>query len=244
MTRMIEPPDISNLHRVGAPNWSEFQAAGRRISRQLLTSVLREVPQVASGGMNLLDFGCGCGRVLYPMLEMLPGHHFHAVDVDRSAVDYLRTQLPDIDLRCTDFHPPLPFSDQYFDLIYSISIWTHLSPPDQISWLAELARVTKRGGYLFISTSSHSALKARKLRGDPGWSGVTEDNLNQQGVIFVPYDVARDSRDLWTPGITAEYGLTLNAPSYCRENFNREMRVEKVLVDHIDGVQDLVVLQR
>jgi len=242
--RTIDPPDIRNLQRVGAPNWSEFQAAGRRISRQLLVAILQEMPQFASGGMNVLDFGCGCGRVLYPMLELLPDHHFHGVDVDQSAIDYLRTQLPDIDLRCTDFQPPLPFTDQYFDLVYSISIWTHLSPPDQMTWLAEVARVTKKGGYVFISTSSYSALKARKLRGDPGWSQVSEDDLNRRGVIFIPYAVTGDSQDVWTPGITADYGLTVNSPSYCSENFGQGMQVEKVMADHIDGVQDLVVLSR
>ena len=53
--------------------------------------------------------------------------------------------------------PPLPFEDSSFDLIWAISVWTHLTD-NALPWLAEMHRILKPGG-LFIPTymgESHS----------------------------------------------------------------------------------------
>jgi SAM-dependent methyltransferase len=42
--------------------------------------------------------------------------------------------------------------DATFDLVYSLSVFTHLSEPLQRFWIDELARVLRPGGFLLITT--------------------------------------------------------------------------------------------
>jgi SAM-dependent methyltransferase len=48
--------------------------------------------------------------------------------------------------------PPLSYSDQQFDLIYTFSVFTHLSEPHQSLWMNELRRVLRPGGHLLLTT--------------------------------------------------------------------------------------------
>ena len=49
-------------------------------------------------------------------------------------------------------HPPLVYPGEAFDLVYAFSVFTHLPESIQFSWMRELSRVLKAGGYLAIST--------------------------------------------------------------------------------------------
>ncbi len=239
-----KPPPLINLQRVGAPNWSVFLAAGERISKVLAAQLRQLFGDSDLAGRRILDFGCGCGRVLYPMTDGFPRAEFSGVDVDASAIDYLKSELPRVRLQATAFDPPLPFADGEFDAVYSISIWTHLAPEDQLRWLDEIARIVRPGGFALISTSSFSALKARQKRKDPGWERVGDVDLRRGGVLFIPYPEDPARRDTWRPGIHRPYGLTLNDPAQVKRTFGGSFAVQSVTVDAIDNVQDLVVLRR
>lgn len=235
----LPPPQI-NMNRIGAANWAAFVGGGTRIA----DAVRRNLEERLGGdlaGLSILDFGCGCGRALLPLSVGLPATRFTGVDVDDSAIDYLRGQCAGLDLRVTNFTPPLPFRDGYFDAVYSISIWTHLAPEDQIPWLREMVRVTKPGGFILLSVSSRTALNRRQRRGDAGWTEITDDDLTCDGLIFRPYTGA--CKDVWLPNIASPYGLTLHDAAWVRDHFSPVATVLDVRIDEIDNCQDLVVMR-
>jgi hypothetical protein len=43
-----------------------------------------------------------------------------------------------------------------FDLVYALSVFTHLDATGQGFWITELSRVLKPGGFLFITTHGES----------------------------------------------------------------------------------------
>jgi ubiquinone/menaquinone biosynthesis C-methylase UbiE len=47
--------------------------------------------------------------------------------------------------------PPLEYEDSKFDLIYSMSVFTHLDEYRQFQWLIELKRVLREDGILIIT---------------------------------------------------------------------------------------------
>src|ERR1043165_8053538 len=57
---------------------------------------------------------------------------------------------------------PLPYKDQMFDLIYSLSVFTHLSENHASQWLSEMNRVLKPGGILIITIHGLTALNTIK----------------------------------------------------------------------------------
>jgi SAM-dependent methyltransferase len=65
--------------------------------------------------------------------------------------EWAQENLDDKRYSLISFDPSLPFKDGKFDLIYGISVMTHLRLPDQRAWLRELHRVLKPKGYLILT---------------------------------------------------------------------------------------------
>ena len=47
-------------------------------------------------------------------------------DVGRSVVEFSKEAYPNFNILQTPLMPPLPFADNYFRLIYSFSVFSHL----------------------------------------------------------------------------------------------------------------------
>jgi SAM-dependent methyltransferase len=105
---------------------------------------------------DVLDFGCGCGRVLRQWMDT-KGPRFHGTDYNPDLVRWDRQNLP-FDVQLNGLEPPLPYPDCAFDLCYSISVFTHLPEQMQEPWLRELHRVLKPGGILLVTLSGEGDL--------------------------------------------------------------------------------------
>jgi SAM-dependent methyltransferase len=114
---------------------------------------------------RVLDFGCGCGRTLRWFLRDFPGTEFHGADVDEQAIAWCRKNLPAAIFVQNQPQPPLPYPGRHFDVIYCLSVFTHLDEAMQDLWLAELSRLLAPGGVVLLTV--HSDLAARVLD-DPG----------------------------------------------------------------------------
>jgi SAM-dependent methyltransferase len=113
-------------------------------------------------GKRILDFGCGPGRMLREFLPEAGTAEFWGVDIDAPSIESLAADCsPPLQLKVSDPEPPLDFEDQNFDLIYAISVFTHLTD-NSIPWLIELHRLLKPDGILIATYQGepHSELVA------------------------------------------------------------------------------------
>jgi len=240
----ITPPSPDNMMRIGS--YREFDAFvrnGRSIADRVAAHIKEFAP--ASGPLTVLDFGAGVGRVALPMwfdYKMLT----HVCDVDASAMEYLAKTFDEVDVKTTNFKPPLPYDDNTFDVVYSISIWTHLHADDQIAWLKEMRRIIKPGGYLMATTSSYKAIDHRKNGMKiPTWQDVTYDDLRREGILY------RESPTLYLeahskkyfPGITDSYGQTSNDPAYIINHWSEIFEIKRHYINDIGGIQDMNILK-
>lgn len=99
----------------------------------------------------LLDFGCGCGRVIRHW-HRLPDTEVHGTDYNRDLIAWCRDHLTFARFGTNQLHPPLDYSGATFDLVYAFSVFTHLTEEMQRPWLDELMRVIRPGGHLLFST--------------------------------------------------------------------------------------------
>jgi SAM-dependent methyltransferase len=103
---------------------------------------------------DVLDFGCGCGRVTRYFKD-----HAGSVagsDVSGDAVAWCRDNLRFARFEANGLAPPLAFPDESVDLVYALSVFTHLTADLQLAWRDELRRVLRRGGRLLITTHGRS----------------------------------------------------------------------------------------
>lgn len=237
--KTIAPPPVANVRRTsGTDEFSKFVHDGRLIAKRVSTHI-REY--VGEAGLSILDFGCGAGRVALPMY-FEHGLVTHACDIDESATSYVSSVLP-IDVRVTPFKPPLPYDDDTFDVVYSISIWTHLTIEDQISWLKEMRRIIKPGGYLMPSTSSYAAIKHRQKLKVATWMDVDPLDLRDAGYMYKESMTLKTHADIWFPGVTDSYGQTSNDTAHIINCWSDIFIIRRHFVSEIGGVQDMNILQ-
>ena len=124
---------------------------GGSLAAESISEAMEQIGAPVQDLQSILDFGCGCGRVLRNW-HSLPRTRVCGVDYNPSLIAWCKGNLPFAETRTNQLSPPLPYGDSEFDLVYALSVFTHLTEDLQTSWLKELARVVKPGGYLVIST--------------------------------------------------------------------------------------------
>jgi 2-polyprenyl-3-methyl-5-hydroxy-6-metoxy-1,4-benzoquinol methylase len=102
-------------------------------------------------GKRILDFGCGCGRILAGWEGRLAGASLYGVDINPSLVAFCKKAIPFAQVARCNVRPPLNFQAAMFDFIYAASVFTHMSREGALQWAAEMERLVKPGGSLLIS---------------------------------------------------------------------------------------------
>ena len=92
---------------------------------------------------RVLDFGCGTSRVLRYMVEYIDGPELYGSEVFHESVDWGRNAFPEVNYVHQDSAPPLPLENDFFDIIYAYSIFSHLSEESHRAWLDELHRLLR-----------------------------------------------------------------------------------------------------
>jgi SAM-dependent methyltransferase len=103
---------------------------------------------------SVLDFGCGCGRVTRWFADFdgaVAGR-----DVSRPAIDWCRDNLAFASFEVNGLAPPLAFADGTFDLVYALSVFTHLTEELQLAWRDEVRRVLRPDGLFLLTTHGRS----------------------------------------------------------------------------------------
>jgi SAM-dependent methyltransferase len=132
---------------------------------QLIRDVLFEAGSPIEQMDALLDWGCGCGRVLRHWSDV-ENARVAGCDINPKMIDWCNEHLPFAHATVNELAPPLPYGDSTFDLVYAFSVMTHLSEDLQRSWVGECARVLKPGGCFLFSTLGEYFVSRDRLTDD------------------------------------------------------------------------------
>jgi SAM-dependent methyltransferase len=104
-------------------------------------------------GVRILDWGCGPGRIIRHLPSVTgPGCEYYGTDTNRRSVNWCSENLPAIRFNHNTMEAKLPYPVCYFDIIYGISVFTHLSEPMHFKWFDELYRILRPGGIMLFTT--------------------------------------------------------------------------------------------
>jgi SAM-dependent methyltransferase len=140
----------------GSPDPEWFYGSGSLAARSVRAAVARQARDIASFE-RILDFGCGCGRVLRHW-HSLRNVQVYGTDFQVPLLHECHRILPFAHLAANGPEPPLPFADESFDLVYCLSVFTHFDGRQESLWRDEIRRVLKPGGLWVFSTQGSAYL--------------------------------------------------------------------------------------
>jgi SAM-dependent methyltransferase len=180
-----------------------YRLTGERHARVFAEIIEHHLPP---GPIEILEWGCGPGRIIRHMRQALAGRavELTGVDLNGRSIAWCQRSLPDIAFLTNEMLPPTRFADERFDVVYNFSVFTHLSADVQKSWARELWRILKPGG-LFISTTHGDY-----YRDHLGGANETAQYQNGEPVVMKNYDEGK------------KWYLALHPPRYVRDELLRD----------------------
>lgn len=190
------PPARLRVAVVGSADREWFIESGRQ-EADLVQDVLGAADVRIDDGRAILDFGCGCGRVLRHW-QGLPVR-VYGTDYNPQLIAWCTENLGFADCRVNNLAPPLDYPDEFFDLVYTISILTHIPERLQRPWIEELRRIVKPGGHLILTTqgdwyASHKLTREEAARFHRGEIVVREEDAAGTNLcaVFHPKSYVRE----------------------------------------------------
>ncbi len=126
-------------------------------------SLVKQLSEKYLGGISavqcILDFGCGWGRMVRFFLKDLHPSRIWGVDCLGKIIEVCQQTNRWCNFRVVDPLPPTTFPDEMFDLIYSYSVFSHLSEDAHKKWLIEFNRILKPGGLLITTTRAREFIE-------------------------------------------------------------------------------------
>jgi SAM-dependent methyltransferase len=144
----LPPPHLRTL-TAGTADSGWFLESGQAAAETIRQAAGRHGADLDSIE-RMLDFGCGCGRVLRHW-QHLAGVEIHAAEPDDRLAEWCTRNLPFASVSRSSALPPLSHETAAFHLVYAVSVFTHLTERAQLLWMGELARVIRPGGLLLLT---------------------------------------------------------------------------------------------
>ena len=106
-----------------------------------------QFPQTA----NILDMGCGTGRLLYRLIQQFPTLKATGLDLSEEMITQARSHnlYPEqVSFRCGNVES-LPFENNQFDAVFCTISFLHYPNPQQV--FQEVSRVLRPGGSFYLA---------------------------------------------------------------------------------------------
>ncbi|QJR09956.1 hypothetical protein DSM104443_01007 [Usitatibacter rugosus] len=227
-------PETERLVRViGRDDSFQFRLGGATDFKRICAIAARHGAPIGPGN-RILDWGVGCGRVAR-YLQRVEGVEVHGADIDADNADWCARNLRG-EYRSVPLMPPTDYPDGHFDLVYGVSVFTHLSQLAQDAWLRELARITRPGGTVIVTTHGETAIEY-------GGGGLEANALRKERLRKEGFLVTSANDQIAAAIGNSDYYLNVDhAPWYVRRHWGRFLEVVAMIPGAI-GVHDVVVLR-
>ena len=244
---VFEDPEIARLAPPLPPeDLRALIGAGSGAQRFLTTGATLFLAVADVGNLStsraILDFGCGCGRLLRFLSFYAQQAEIVGVDVEPRHIQWASCNLNFGLFTLTEGVPPLPFLCGRFDTILSLSVFSHLPAHAHQAWMEELARVVSEDGRIIITTLGATAIETaladpasfRQLDiPEPEFHRAREDFL-AAGFSFV----------LQRAHPLADYGIAFASDSWIRNSWATYFETVAYMPGWLGAWQDGYLLRR
>lgn len=175
---------------------------------------------------SFLEFASGFGRFTRHLAKRLPAGALCVSDIVPAAMEFLPQQFPVQAVASTHLPEALQLPRQ-FEVVFVLSLFSHLPASTWSRWLTRLWQATAPGGLLVFSTHGKSCVDRAQL------------TLGQDGFAFFGGSESTALDD-------ALYGVTYTSEEFVREAVQAHApgAVHTFVADHFWSQQDAHILRR
>ena len=155
-----------------------------------------------AGGMALLDFGCGSGRLAAALARQHLPVDYCGIDVEERLLDYARRHAPPHFRFVLNRELRLPAADESADMVCAFSVFTHLLHAETYLYLEDIRRVLQPKGVLVLSFLEFAQPRHWQIFAD------TVAAERQRAAPHLNQFIERNTIDLWAQK------LGFSAPAY------------------------------
>lgn len=241
-------PPYSLRSIVAASSEALFLWTGIADASKFMSTYLRHAGSKPDNA-RILDFGCGCGRMTR-FFGQVPEIDISGTDINAATVAWCQENLRGVKTVSNRERPPLDYDDGSFDMVYSLSIFTHLPEGASKAWLTEIGRVLAPGGVAILSTHGYPAINIivdsethqgmfRLRKAD---AERMRDDLEIKGFQYIRCD----PKTLAVAKAGDDYGHSFAHERYIHEEWPKAsgMEVVEFIPGGVRGWQDMVVLRK
>ncbi|MBK9735448.1 MAG: class I SAM-dependent methyltransferase [Saprospiraceae bacterium] len=153
---IILPPDYM-MFEAFKLDYEKYYYGGKEVAEWVINLVKK---YKKTENIHILDWGCGPARVTRHLPDLLAGNSFVCgTDYNKKTIDWCAENVSNVNFVINGMEPPLTYEAKMFDVVISISIFTHLSEQNHKNWIEELYRIIKNDGILIVTTAGKAFSK-------------------------------------------------------------------------------------
>jgi ubiquinone/menaquinone biosynthesis C-methylase UbiE len=225
------PPPTLRFRVHGALDEASFLQVGEDTAASI-TSYLERVG-VKLQDLDVLDFACGPGRVAIEFKKLASTCRLYGSDIDGEAIGWAQTHLASVgEFAVNSRLPPTRYSSSSFDVIYAISLFTHVDEVTQFAWLEEFSRIAKPGSTVLATV--HGELTYENC------FPSERKQLREHGFF---YRIDRKGK-FKLDQLPDSYQTTFHTRDYVMRHWSKWFEVIEYIEAGLQGHQDVVILKR
>ena len=158
---------------------------------------------------DVMEMGCGWGRILRFFLKDLEGEQLLGIDCLPHVIDTARAGNRWARFDLVDAYPPTGLGADSFDLVYCYSVFSHLSEDAHRHWLGEFHRLLRPGGLLIATTRRREFFEACRRRREEkaGGAKVKDSGASRAFVATEEWKARYDRGDFCHDAVGGGDGL-------------------------------------
>jgi SAM-dependent methyltransferase len=223
------PPEDYMFRVVHTKNLNYFKVGSLQTFGQFMEAACQYTNFLSA--QRILDWGCGCGRLSSHFLSFLEDPEVFGCDIDSYAIEWCNNNIQSGTFSVINPLPPTEYCSDFFDIIFSYSVFTHLTREVQHAWLSEMQRIIKPGGLFIATTHGDFALQF--------FMQSTSPTIPDDGIIDNTLDSTLD-------GIAPKdyYRGTFQTKEYTLREFGKHFNIIGYIERGAMNFQDMIIMRK
>jgi ubiquinone/menaquinone biosynthesis C-methylase UbiE len=169
------PPNYY-LYETYKLDYKEYKEDGELSAKEIVEWTSKYIPTE----LKILEWGCGVARIVRHIPNLIHKSSIvFGADINDKMIKWNVKNIPNVTFIKTGYLPPTPFSDNQFNLVVALSVFTHIEYQYQVDWLKEIKRILSDNGIFLFTTHG----KKFEINLDSG----ERERLHKTGAITIDY---------------------------------------------------------